>query len=90
MARLNKEFYEAAAGLQNNSTAQNFRMALGAFRDELLEELSEKKGHDDMLRAQGKIQVLKTIILEFDSADDAMRRMKKNSEGGGPSIGKIT
>jgi len=85
-----EDFYEAAESLKNHPGAQRLIQSLEDALDLVREEGDNLDGLEKVYRNQGSAQTLNSLIKEFYAAPEAVERIKKNSEGSGPSIEAIT
>lgn len=90
MAKLSDEFYRSAKAANNEGSVQRMFESLEEYQGALTEELINTNDQEKVLRLQGSIRTLEEIIDGFNSADDMMRRINRNSEGSGPSLKTIT
>jgi hypothetical protein len=85
--KLPDSFYELSLHLQNSPDVAKLLSELDKVLSALMAEVVSVKDTDDLLRLQGKIQVLDGILHGFRDADSVVRKI---SGASGPTVRSIT
>lgn len=84
MIKLPNTFYETSKGLQNSAEVRKLVLELKNVLQDLQSSIGSILDVNDILRQQGKIQLLQGILEGFENADQMVSRIRKRTDATGP------